>query len=196
MTNSNLKKKVLAFGLGVAIMLSGCFDDSGGGNDNNTNPENPPVNDRIVLVNTFNTAATNDIEPINIFDTRVFYGNPDNGGYDETFNTVFYNASQFEAGKKYIFEGQLDSNGKVKDRVNIQGNVTNVDIVVNNAIIYAGNFYGNSKLTFDVPHGPLNPVTPLDKVPVLETDSVSAETIITAPNGAKKRIGGGAPVKI
>jgi len=161
-----------------------------------------PPTDRIVLANTFNTAATNDIEPTNIFDTVVSYG----GNYSETFNTVFYNASQFEAGKKYVFNGQLDSNGKVKDRVNIQGNVTNVDIVVNNATIYAGNFYGNSKLTFDMPcweqeeyNGiilKINPKAPLDQVPVLEADSVSSGTVLRGPLGAKKRIAGAAPVAL
>jgi len=126
--------------------------------------------------------------------------------YEETFNTVFFNASQFESGKKYIFNGELDGSGKVVDRIYIRGNVTGIDITVNNAQFTAGNFYGNTKITFDMPcyqveeiNGKIfktDPKPPFDKVPVLQATSLSTTTVLKAPGGAKKIIGGGNPTYI
>jgi len=223
---ANLSRKFKALTASVILVsaatlanlsLTGCGGDSGGSkitNDNGGGDDDPIINPegRIVLSNAFNAVAPA-ISPVEINQTTMTYGQAGASTYySETFNTVFFEANQFENGKKYIFNGEVDGTGKVVDRIVIRSvpgvDLTNIDITINNAQLTFGRFYGDTKITLDVPcfnqrldaNGVVlakwSPKPPFDKAPVVEGTSLSAETIIYAPGYAKKRIGGGAPTTI
>ena len=176
-----------------------CTGGDTGGDIGGDDPVTPPVtDDRIVLASEFNTAATDDIEPVEIYETTMTYGTVGTSSYySETFRTAFFNKSQIQDGKKYSFEGEIDSEtDKVKTRIWIRDNVTDIDIKVTNAQLTSGSLYGTNKIDITVPNNGTFCFPPFGKCPVLEADSESDTTTITASPRAKKRIGGEAPVLI
>jgi len=174
-----------------------------GDNDGSTIIDDNGV-ERIVLARAFNTSAANDIEPYKIQTEEVHSEDTSDPSspnyYNEDFNTLYFDRTKLEEGKKYIFVGTITADGEVRDRVFIPTGATkNVDILVKNAILDLGGTQGINNFSIDVPgftytgvNGTLKGYLyePLDKVPVLTIGAQSGTDTITAPLGAKKKIAG------
>jgi len=98
LTNTLALILIIGFAAFSSITLTGCGGDAGG-SGNPTDTGSSTDADRIVLSNAFNAVAPA-ISPENIWNTTMTYGYQGQPSYySQTFNTVFFEASQHKPGK-------------------------------------------------------------------------------------------------
>jgi hypothetical protein len=144
------------------------------------------------------TADPYDIEP-----SRITLTETENGlGDSYTFNTaIFEDPSKLPNNSYYVANGQLDGDGKVKDKILLVKNFVGLKGKFNNVQLTLGSVNGGD-LEFDMPCKEVEiedgiiisksiPLAPLDKIQTFEASSVTTGTMRVGPNYTKERVTSG-----